>query len=283
MSTDGRRVYVIFANGDVGAFSLEGKRVWAKYFGPFHNPYGHAISLATWQDKLVLQLDQGEGEDGLSKLVLVDGLTGKVAWQRPRKLGASWASPLVFEAAGKAQIALLSLPYITSYAAADGTELWRADVLYGEVTPSPIFANGLVIVASPSDKLVGIRPDGQGDVTKTHLAWKNEDFIPDVTSPASDGGLVFMITTSGVLTCVDAKDGKKVWEQDYEQEFHASPAVAGNKLYLLSQKGTAIVAEVGRQYKELFRTEMSDSFHASPALVDGRIYLRGVTNVWCLK
>jgi outer membrane protein assembly factor BamB len=55
MATDGKRVYVIFANGDVGAFSLEGKRVWAKYFGPFHNPYGHANSLATWRDKLVLQ------------------------------------------------------------------------------------------------------------------------------------------------------------------------------------------------------------------------------------
>jgi outer membrane protein assembly factor BamB len=206
-----------------------------------------------------------------------------MAWQRPRKVGASWASPLVFEAGGKAQIALLSLPWVAAYAASDGAELWKADILNGEITPSPIFANGLVVVASPSDKLVGIRPDGQGDVTQTHLAWKNEDFIPDVTSPASNGELVFMITTSGVLTCVDAKDGKKVWEKDYEEEFHASPAIAGNKVYLLSQKGTAVVAEAGREYKELFRTQIPDAFHASPALVDGRIYLRGVTNVWCLK
>jgi outer membrane protein assembly factor BamB len=65
-------------------------------------------------------------------------------------------------------------------------------------------------------------------------------------------------------------------------EFHASPSLAGNRLYLLSQKGTAVVAEAGRQYKELFRTEMGDGFHASPAFAGDRIYLRGMTNIWCV-
>ena len=60
MATDGRRVYVIFANGDCAAFTLEGKPVWAKSFGALKNPYGHATSLATWQDRLIVQLDQGD-------------------------------------------------------------------------------------------------------------------------------------------------------------------------------------------------------------------------------
>jgi len=150
------------------------------------------------------------------------------------------------------------------------------------VTPSPIFANGMVIVLSPSDKAIAIRPDGLGDVTKTHVAWTNEDSIPDITSPASNGELVFMVSTSGMMTCLDAKNGKKVWEHDFEMECHASPTIAGSRVYIFGQKGAAVIVEAAREYKELFRTEMGDAFHASPAFVDDRIYLRGLTNVWCL-
>jgi len=283
MATDGRRVYVIFANGDVAAFTLDGKKVWARYFGPFANAYGHANSLATWKDRLILQLDQGDPEEGKSRLVALDGRTGQTVWQRPRKVGASWASPAVFEAGGVAQIAVLSLPWAWAYAASDGAELWKVDCLNGEVTPTPIFAGGLLLVASPSEKLVGIRPDGKGDVTKSHVAWAYEEAVPDVTSPASNGELVFMITTSGLFTCVDVKTGKRVWEHDYETEFHASPAIAAGRVYLVSQNGLALVVEAAREYKEVFRTSMPDAFHASPAIVDGRMFLRGVTNVWGIK
>ena len=109
----------------------------------------------------------------------------------------------------------------------DGAELWRAECLNGEITPSPVFAGGLLFVASPSEKLLAIRPDGQGDVTKTHVVWTGEDNVPDVTSPTSNGELVFAVTTSGMLTCLDAKDGKKQWEHDFDMECHASPAWPG--------------------------------------------------------
>jgi outer membrane protein assembly factor BamB len=282
MATDGRRVYVMFANGDVAAFSMEGKLVWSKGFGALKNPYGFASSLATWQDRLIVQLDQGESEEGKSRLYALDGRTGQVVWQRPRKVGSSWASPIVIEAAGKAQIIALSVPWVIAYAATDGTELWRVECLNGEVTPSPVFAGGLVYVPSPSEKLLAIRPDGQGDVTKTHVVWTNEDNVPDVTSPVSNGELLFALTTAGMLTCFDAKDGKKQWEHDLDMECHASPSLAGGRLYIFGQKGTAVIAEAGRQYKEIFRTEMGDAFHASPAFVQDRIVLRGGTNVWCL-
>jgi outer membrane protein assembly factor BamB len=84
------------------------------------------------------------------------------------------------------------------------------------------------------------------------------------------------------LTCLDAKDGKKKWEHDFDMECHASPSLAGDRLYLFGQKGTAVVVETARQFKELFRTEMGDGFHASPAFAPERIFMRGLTNVWCL-
>ncbi len=282
MATDGRRVYVIFATGEVAAFTLDGKPVWSKSFGPLKNPYGHASSLATWRDRLIVLLDQGESEDGKSKLYALDGRTGQVVWQAPRKVGSSWATPVFAEGAGQPQVVALAIPWVISYGLTNGAEIWRIECLSGEITPSPIFAGGLVFVPSPSEKLLAIRPDGQGDVAKTHIAWTTEENVPDVTSPVSNGELVFTLTTSGLLTCFDAKDGKKLWEHDFDTECHASPSLAGNRLYLFGQKGAAIITEAGRQFKEIFRTEMGDVFHASPAFTQNSIILRGVTNVWCL-
>jgi outer membrane protein assembly factor BamB len=282
MATDGRRVYVIFATGDIAAFTLDGKLVWSKGLGPLKNPYGYASSLATWRDRLIVLLDQGEAEDNKSKIYALDGRTGQIVWQTPRKVGSSWATPITFESAGQPQVVALAIPWAISYGLTDGAELWRAECLSGEITPSPVFANGLVLVPSPSDKLLAIRPDGHGDVAKTHVAWSTEENVPDVTSPVSNGDLVFTLTTPGLLTCYDGKDGKKQWEHDFEIECHASPSLVGNRLYLFGQKGAAIVTEAARQYKEVFRTEMPDVFHASPAFVDNRIILRGTTNLWSL-
>ena len=77
MATDGRRVYAMFANGDCAAFTLEGQPVWSKSFGALNNPYGHATSLATWRDRLIVQLDQGDSEDNKSKLYALEGRTGE--------------------------------------------------------------------------------------------------------------------------------------------------------------------------------------------------------------
>ena len=282
MATDGRRVYVIFATGEIGAFTIDGKQVWSKSFGPLKNPYGYASSLLTWHDWLIVLLDQGESEDGKSKIYALDGATGQIAWQTPRKVGSSWASPISFEAAGVSQVVALSIPWAIGYRLTDGLELWRVECLSGEITPSPIFAGGMVLVPSPSDKLLAIRPDGRGEVTKTHIAWSTEENVPDITSPVSNGELVFTVTTPGVLTCFDIREGKKLWEHDFELEFHSSPSIAANRLYLFSQKGTAIVTEAGRQFKELFRTEMPDGFHASPAFTQDMIIVRGATNLWGL-
>ncbi|PWU19261.1 MAG: hypothetical protein C5B50_06915 [Verrucomicrobia bacterium] len=282
MATDGRCVYVIFATGDVAAFTFDGAPVWQRSFGPIKNPYGYATSLATWRDRLILQLDQGESDEHKSRLYALDGKTGKTIWEQPRSVGSSWATPLVIEAAGKAQIITLAQPWVIAYAAMDGAELWRVDCLNGEITPSPIFAGGLVIVVSPSEKLLAIRPDGHGDVTKTHVTWSTEENVPDVTSPVSNGELVFTLTTGGLLTCFDLKDGKKICQHDFDTECHSSPAIAGNNLYIFSQQGTAAILTATRQLNEVFRTQMGDGFHASPAFVDGRIFMKGMTNLWCL-
>jgi outer membrane protein assembly factor BamB len=282
MATDGLRAYVIFATGELAALSFDGAVLWSKFLGVPKNQYGHSTSLAVWQGRVIVQLDQGEGEPANSRLMAFDGATGRALWEKPRAMSCSWSSPIVIEAAGRIQIITLGLPFVVAYALADGQELWRAEVLEGEVTPSPAFAGGLVLAINPSNALYALKPDGTGDVTKTHVAWKAEENIPDVGGPVSSDGLVFTVDSSGTIMCFDLKNGAKVWEHALSVEVHSTPAIAGNRLYVVCNDGNTVVAEVGREYKEVARNKLDDKFVASPAFVQGRIYLRGMKQLYCL-
>ncbi|MHB1306246.1 MAG: PQQ-binding-like beta-propeller repeat protein [Limisphaerales bacterium] len=282
MATDGRRVFVLFANGDLAAFGLDGAPAWSKNLGVPHNQYGHAISLAVWQGRLIVQYDQGDADAGLSKLIAFDGLTGRVVWQQAREVPESWASPIVFEAAGKGQIVTHAGTWIIAHAATDGAELWRVEGLTGEITPSPIFAGGLVLSVSPSDRLFAIRPDGAGDVGKTHVAWTGEDGIPDVTSPVSNGELVFLVTSSGLLTCYEIKSGAKLWEHELEFDVNSTPVIAGDQMLILGTKGQGLIAAAAREFKELAQLDSDEGFLASPAVAHGRVFLRGLKHLICL-
>ncbi|MEI9892971.1 MAG: PQQ-binding-like beta-propeller repeat protein [Chthoniobacter sp.] len=98
VATDGRRVYAMFANATLAAFTFDGTLVWSKFLSVAKNPYGHAASLLTWQDRVIVQVDQGEPDDKLSKIYAFDGATGAIAWQQARPVGASWATPIVLDA-----------------------------------------------------------------------------------------------------------------------------------------------------------------------------------------
>lgn len=282
MACDGRRVFVLFANGDLAALTTDGAPAWSRNIGVPKNFYGHAASLAIWPGRLIVQLDQDEGAPGGSKLLAFDCTTGRLLWERRKPTHGSWATPIIVKAAGKTQIITLAVPFVMSHSLADGNELWRAELMDGEITPSPIFADGLLIAVSPSVELLALKPDGAGDVTKTHVAWRAGDNVPDVTSPVSNGDLVFTIASMGVLTCFDAKDGKKIWEHDLDMEVQSSPSIVGDRLFVLGSKGVAVVVEAGREFKEIARSELADHFLASPAFGDGRMFLRGATNLWCL-
>jgi outer membrane protein assembly factor BamB len=282
MATDGHLAFAMFANGDLAAFKFDGTLAWAKNLGVPKNMYGHAASIAIWPGKLVVQRDQDEDAPGGSKLLAFDCATGRLLWEHSKPTHGSWASPTIIEAAGKTQIITLALPFVMSHALADGTELWRAELMDGEITPSPIFTGGLVIAVSPSGNLIALRPDGAGDVTKSHVAWTTNENIPDITSPNGNNELIFTATTMGGVACFDRTNGTLLWQKELEFEVQSSPALVGNQLLVLGTKGDVVSLAAAREFRELSRAKLEDAFHASPALVGGRIYLRGATNLWCL-
>ncbi|HUT30935.1 MAG TPA: PQQ-binding-like beta-propeller repeat protein [Sedimentisphaerales bacterium] len=280
--TDGKRVCAIFANGDVGCFDYKGKQLWTRGLGVPESAYGYASSLAMYRNLVLIQYDQATEEDEKSKMIALNVLSGQTVWETKRPVGGAWTSPIVDKVGGSEQLITCGDPWVIAYNPANGEELWRAECMGDDLAPSPIYAGGLVLAIESNVKMVAIRPDGRGDVTKTHILWMVEDGIPDIPSPVSNGELVFLLTSDGTLTCYRLTDHAKLWEQDLGTGFNASPTIVGNRLYLLSEKGVMIIAEFAEGYKEAARYELGEECHASPAFVSGRIYIRGLENLYCI-
>jgi len=279
--TDGRRVYAIFPTGDVACFNFDGRKVWTKNLGLPDSGYGYATSLAIYRNLLLIQYDQGGPEDGISKMIALDTFTGRPVWETKRPVPNSWSSPIVAEIGNQHQIITCADPWVIAYEP-NGTEIWRAKCLGGEVAPSPIYAAGRIFVIEPYSTLVAIKPDGRGDVTKTHIDWIIEENTPDTTSPVGNDKFIFLVTTEGLLTCYKTTDGTKVWEKDLLMNFLASPSLVGDRIYMLSEKGIMIIAEISKEYKEVVKCELGEDCFASPAFMDGRIYIRGLENLYCI-
>ncbi|MBI2192233.1 MAG: PQQ-binding-like beta-propeller repeat protein [Planctomycetes bacterium] len=281
-AADGRRVYAVFANGDLAAFDFEGQRAWARNLGTPENAYGHASSLLVWRHLLLVQIDQGGGDERKSRLLALRARTGETAWQANRPVPSSWSTPLLIESAGREQIITAASPWVIAYDPATGEELWRADCLGGEVAPSPTFGGGFVYVANAFARAAAIRPDGHGDVTRTHVAWTAEDGLPDVCSPLFGDGRLYLLAES-FLTVYDARTGRKLLERDLEARFQASPSLAGERLYLLTEGGVMILLDARGECPELGRCALGEEARASPAFAGDRLYLRGVRHLYGIE
>ncbi len=284
-STDGKRLYAIFPNGDLASFDFSGKEIWSRNLGVPDNIYGYATSLLTWRGRLIVQSDQGTPDDALSVLLILDAATGKTLRTIRRAVAGSWTTPAVFSIGGAERLVTVGDPWVITYDPADGRETWRARLMGPDVAPSPIYSAGLVFTVTAEAKLSAIRPGGTGDVTDSHVAWSATEDLPGICSPVSDGTLLYTLTSEGgVLTCYEAATGKRIWSKEYENlGFHSSPSLAGGRLYLFSRDGTAIVLESARRYKELARMKMGEGIHTSPAFLDGRMFVRGVKNLFCIS
>lgn len=305
---DARHVYAMFATGEIVCLDHAGQRVWGRFLGPMDTEYGHGSSLAMHvvsptKARVIVQLDQGMEDEGKSKLLALDAMTGKTDWSTKRPVGSFWATPTVIDTAKKAakktgkaeQIIVCANPFAMGYNPADGKELWRADCLEGDGAPSPIFAGGWVFAVNAGSQLSAIRPDGKGDVTKTHIEWWHDEDLPDVCTPVSDGQYVYTLDSSGYVTCLlvnpKAKDKegmvKKVWLKPLDMPFIASPIILGKgekrKLLLLNRKGILVVAATGGKYVELGRSKLGEDCAATPAVINEMMFIRAIKNLYCIR
>lgn len=272
LTTDGNRVYALFANGDIICFDMDGNRIWARNLGLPDNHYGHASSLIMWKDKIFVQYDTNKSR----RLMGLKGATGQTLWETIRKGKISWASPVLAEIKGKYQVVLSTDPMVAGYDADSGKELWSVDCMSGEVGPSPAYGSGLIFAANEYAKLVAIDP------TKNAKVWESDEYMPEVASPVSANGLLFIATSYGVLACYDAKTGQKYWVKEDGTGFYSSPVIVDNKLYTYNMAGKMKVFEVAKTEKLLGEGDAGEKVTTTPAFKDGKMYLRTPNFIYCI-
>ncbi len=284
-ATDGRRVYAIFPNGDIGALDFDGNVRWSRSLGMPKNAYGHASSLATYQDRVIVQFDQGTRDDELSRLLALSAERGETVWEAKRDVPNSWPSPITVQVGDQPQIITSASPWVIAYAASDGKELWRAECMQGDVGPSPVYADGMVYAANEFPGLVAIRADGTGDVSATHIAWEADLGAPDCCSPLATDKFVFLLASYGVLTCYDAKEGgDPLWEQEFDDAaFVSSPTQVGNLIFLFDEEGKVWVVEpAADECRVVAENSLGEKCVTSPAFVNARMFIRGEQHLICI-
>jgi outer membrane protein assembly factor BamB len=274
MATDGRAVFAIFATGDVIAFDMGGKRLWARNLGVPDNHYGHGSSLIVYKDKLLIQYDTNRA----GKLLGLDTQTGNTVWETARSSKISWSSPILVNTGSRTEVILTTNPNVNGYDPQTGKELWNIACLSGEVGPSAAYTDGMVFAANEYAKLVGIKIGG----ASPEAVWEADEFLPEVSSPLAVNGLLFVATTYGVLACYDAKTGTKNWSQEYGDPFYSSPVYADGKVYITDMTGKTHIVKATKEYQLVGTPELGEKAVCSAVFQEGRVYLRGMNNLYCL-
>jgi len=109
----------------------------------------------------------------------------------------------VIHAAGRDQLISPGALRAGSYDPRTGKEIWS--VSYGQGfsnVPRPVFGAGLVFICTGFFEPAGlaVRPDGAGDVTKTHVAWTLQRGAPLTPSPLVSGQELYVVSDNGIAT-----------------------------------------------------------------------------------
>jgi outer membrane protein assembly factor BamB len=283
--TDGKRVCAIFAGGDMGCFTADGKLLWEKHLDVPESAYGYAASLTAFEDRVIVQWDVGydEGDESKSKLIALNWQTGNTLFETHRPVPNSWSSPTVVNVSGQYQILTTASPFVMAYDPKTGSELYRAECIEGDIAALPIVTGNTLFAIEPYNKLVAIDAvNATGDITATHILWENESEMPDICSPVANEQFVWTLTTQGLLGCYNVADGMEVYAHEIDGSFQASPTLIGDRIYLLAEDGTLLIINAGPEYKEIKRNPLGEKCYASPAFQDGRIYIRGTENLYAI-
>lgn len=283
---DGQRVFTTFLDGkDVlaAAYDFAGEQLWAVRPGQFYSQHGFSHTPVLFQDKVILVCDS-KGENFVAALARDDGRTlWKVQRSNPTQ---SYSPPLIREIGGRMQMIVAGNKAVTSLDPRTGRVFWYSDGPSEDCVITPVYneATGLVLSCSswPKRILQAFRPDGDGNVTDTHLAWSTAEGAPYVPSPISVGDWFF---TSGFETrsvyCFEAASGKVLWKEKMGLH-HASPVAANGLLYFLNDDGVTHVIRAGPVFELVARNELGEKTYASPGISNGQIFLRSFRNLYCI-
>ena len=271
---EGDRVYVHFGADGTAALTTAGEIVW-KIRLPYDSQHGNGGSPVLYRDLLIVSCD---GSDQ-AFVAAIDKATGKIRWKTSRRQpwDQAYTTPLVIRVGERDQLVSVGAYRAVAYDPESGKELWRVSYADGfSNVPRPVFGHGLVYIATGFQQplLIAVRPDGSGDVTRTHIAWTLRRSAPLTPSPLLVGDELYIVNDGGIASCLDAVTGAVHWQQRLGGNFSASPVFADGRIYFLSEEGVATVIAPGRDFRKLASNPLDGATLASMAVSGGSIFIR---------
>lgn len=277
-------VYVHF--GSLGTACLEtnsGKVIWKRADLKCDHVQGPASSPIIYKDLLILHY---EGVD-IQFVIALNKKTGKTVWKsvrpqeyyinQPTIARKAYITPIVINVDGKDMLISNGAEVCLAYDPMTGAEIWRVPHVADTAISMPMFSNGLVIFnASVQEpiKLMAVKPEGYGDITKTNLVWSIAKDVPAITSPFAKEGLIYMIHERGTFTCLESATGKTFFSNKLTGQFYSSPVCADGHIYITSKNGTIYVLKEGKEFKVVAENKLEGEFMATPAISGTSLIIR---------
>jgi outer membrane protein assembly factor BamB len=290
---EGDHIYVHFGAHGTACVSADGQVVWKNQELKYNHRHGPSGSPVIFDDLLILNCD---GSD-VQFVVALDKNDGSIRWKKKREhigedrltgksnVPMAYSTPLLTEINGRTHLLSCGADSIVSYNPANGDENWwfRYDG-YSNVV-RPVVGKGMVFISSGYDRpeFFAVRTDGSGDVTESHLAWNMKKAAPLNPSPLLVGDELYLVSDTGIATCVDASTGTQHWQERLGGNFSASPTFADGRIYILDEDGVTTVIAPGKSFEKLATNTLEGRTLATPAFVDQAIFLRTDTHLYRIE
>ncbi len=297
--TDGKHVIVSHASAGVFCYDLEGKELWWRDLGVQEHIWGNAASPVIYQNLCFLNFGPGKR----TFLIALNLKDGKKAWQHDEAGGesgiakngqrgkwvGSWTTPILIDGKRGDEL-LMSYPNrIVAFDPLKGKEIWSCRGLNPLVYTSPIIENGIIVAMGGYRGIaMGVRAGGAGDVTATHQMWTRPREKQRIGSGVLVGGHVYILNEDGVAQCIEARQGKVVWEERLRGaggngKSWSSMVVTGDHLYAINQSGDAFVLRAAPKFKLLATNALGETTQSSMAFAGGDIFVRTYKSLWCIS
>jgi outer membrane protein assembly factor BamB len=284
---DGERLFVHFGTMGTACVDTSSARVvWRSQEFQLDHECGPGSSPALCDNLLLFNCDGTDVQFGAA----LDKNSGALVWKtnrsgvitKPPDRKKAFVTPLVISVGGRKLVIMTGAEWVYAYDAHTGEEVWNVKHPGFSVAPTPVFGHGMVYVSTGYmlPQLLAIRPDGVGDVTVSHVAWKGDKNIPTKPSPLLVGDELYLLADGGILSCWDALTGKQHYRQRLGGTFSASPIFADGRIYCSAEDGRMIVVAPGTTYQALATNKLDGQFMASPAIVGRALYLRSATHLY---
>jgi outer membrane protein assembly factor BamB len=283
------RVYVYF--GTYGAACLDtadGQILWTNRELTLDHQVGPGSSPCLYKDLLLLTCD---GTD-TRYAAAISKLDGHVVWKTPRSgvidkppsSRKSFVTPIVIELEGRDVAIMPGAEWVHAYDPLTGEELWNFKYPGYSNVPRPLYAHGLLYVGTGYDtpEFWAFRPGGAGDISE-NVVWKANKQAPARPSAIIVGDELYMVSDTGLLTCVDAQTGQKRYTKRLGGNFSGSPIYADGRLYFCSEEGKTHVLAPGKNFEELAENQLEGRFLASPAVAGQAMFLRTDTHLYRIE